>query len=165
MRNNLFHCVHENHKVEDITGVVKIILKDGNIHEQKFHAVYCPSCKAYFVPEQIYLNLKKQGTLQCYVLEREEFVRYGKRAINFGSSESVLMKSGYNVKAQVGLSDVQRQAILSGVMSRGVLTPSQVISYLSLFAARKRGIQGYENAVAKWEADRRFVENYRNGRN
>ncbi|MBQ9606142.1 MAG: hypothetical protein IJV16_03075 [Lachnospiraceae bacterium] len=144
-----FKCVKLKHEIEEITAVITTIGKLGYRSEQEVKAAYCKECNVYYLHESDYRKLKEKGVLDCTIVERDVFAKHGKNALRYMKSESPLMQYGYNVKATTNLTDYQRQELLAGIIDAGILPSITVKSYLSLFAAQKRGIQMYENAVAK----------------
>ena len=159
VRTSLYRCIHAAHNLEDITAVINIVGRDGKVSPHQFRAAYCPECDLHYIMEPVYQDLKKLGILQCYVVEKEKYKKDWKKMRKEVPGESALMRAGYNVRAAVGYTDEQRRAILAGVIDGNVLTPAAIISYLTLFAAQKRGVPGYEAAVAKWDMDTEFVRN------
>ena len=76
------------------------------------------------------------------------------------SSESLLMRNGYNVKASIGLTDIQRQIILRNIMESQILTPHKIASYLDMFISQKKNLPQYKEAILKWQKDKRYVLDY-----
>lgn len=93
----------------------------------------------------------------------EIYYKKGKLQDFNAASESLLMQNGYNVKANNGLTDVQRQVILQNIMDNKILTPHRISSYLDMFIAQKGNMPQYKEAILKWEKDRSFVLDYKNG--
>ena len=163
VRTNIFKCVNKTHPIIELPAQISIINKNGNRSTEKFRAAYCAECNVYYIHESDYKRLKEKGILECTIVEKDVFAKHGKNAIRYLKSESPLMQYGYNVKATTNLTDYQRQELLAGIIDAGILPSITVKSYLSMFAAQKRGIEMYENAVAKWDADLKFVQQYKTG--
>ena len=79
------------------------------------------------------------------------------------AQESVLMQYGYNVSQTEGLSQRARQKILALLIDNKALSKSEIISYLDFFISQRATQSRMQLAIAKWETDREFVENYRTG--
>ena len=58
VRRNTFHCLHKNHKHQQIDGFVDVMTKNGNIYSKTIPAAYCPKCNIYFIMETTYLKLR-----------------------------------------------------------------------------------------------------------
>lgn len=160
VRTNIYSCLSSNHNLEEVTGIINVLTVDGNIVQEKVTAAFCKECGCYFLMMSEYERVSKKGRLLCNMIEKEEFYKSGLTFPHL-SGESILMRNGYNVKASVGLSDIQRQTILANLMDQKVLVASQILSYLSMFIAQKRNMPSYKKAVSKWEADMEFVRLYK----
>lgn len=160
VRTNVFKCISEHHHLEEVLGIIRVVKPDGTTLEEKVTTAYCKECGCYFLMRSEYERVAKEGILLCHMIEKEEFCKCG---LNFShlAGESILMRNGYNVKANVGLTDIQRQTILANVMDNCILTASQIISYLQMFIAQKKGLSSYKMAVDKWDADLQFVRLYK----
>ncbi len=160
VRTNIFRCISEEHHLEEVLGIINVVQANGNVVEETVTAAYCKECKCYFLMRSEYERVVKKGILMCHMIERDEFMKYGLKYSHL-AGESILMRNGYNVKATVGLTDIQRQTILANIMDNHILTASQIISFLQMFMAQKNGLLSYKNAVDKWDADLQFVRLYR----
>lgn len=160
VRTNIFRCVFEHHHLEEILGIIHIVKPDGTTMEEKVTAAYCQECDCYFLMRSEYERVAKKGILLCHMIEKEEFYKHGLNLSHL-AGESILMQNGYNVKANVGLTDIQRQTILANIIDNHILTASQIISYLQMFMAQKKGLPSYRMAVGKWDADLQFVRLYK----
>ena len=105
VRTNIFKCISDKHTVEEIIGIIKVLKPNGNIYEEKVTAAYCSSCHCYFLMKSEYDRIHKQGILLCRMIERVDFLQSGIYSW-YGNKESILMRCGYNVKANVGLTDI-----------------------------------------------------------
>lgn len=79
------------------------------------------------------------------------------------AQESILMQYGYNVSQTEDLSSARRKKILAVLVDNNVLTKSEIISYLDFFINQRKHQSKFEKAIAKWEADKEFIEEYKNG--
>ena len=162
IRTNLFKCYHESHKLEEIIGLLKIVLPSGKEIVEKVPGAYCEKCHCFFMSISEYQRVKKKGVLLCQIIDHEEYHKYGKLTHFNGATESILMRCGYNVKANVGLTDLQRQMILSSIINNKIMQPHYIVSYLNTFIAQKSCLPQYKTAVDKWRRDREFVLAYEN---
>ncbi len=159
VRTNLFRCRSRQHHLEEIWGLIQILRPDGSRETEKAAAAYCPECGCFFLLRAEYDRLAQKGVLLCQMVEKEVFYTRG-LPFSHSPGESLLKQHGYTVKASVGLTDAQRQTILAQLMDQRILTSAQILSYLQTFQAQKRGIPACQKAIAKWEADLRFVRRY-----
>ena len=161
VRTNVFKCISEKHHLEEVIGIIKVLTPSGKTSQETVTAAYCSKCKCYFLILSEYQRISKKGVLICKMIEKEYFYKHGVQFSHM-ETESILMQNGYNVKATIGLTDLQRQIILANIIDQHILTASQIISYLQMFIAQKKGLYSYQNAVNKWEADLHFVRLYKN---
>ena len=77
--------------------------------------------------------------------------------------ESILMQYGYSVSATVDLSDKERHMILAALVDKGIVSKTGILSYLDFFISQRSRQTRYESAIAKWNNDKQFVMNYKNG--
>ena len=80
------------------------------------------------------------------------------------ASESILMQYGYNVNKEENLTSTMRQKILATLIDKRIMRKSEIISYLDFFISQRESQSRYQSAIAKWEMDREFVEDYKMGR-
>ena len=106
-------------------------------------------------------RLTESGIILAQIISGTDYYHTGKVTEFNAASESILMRNGYNVKAQVGLTDEQRRIILQNILDRHIMSAHQIVSYLDMFIAQKKRIPQYQTAVSKWERDRDFVLQYR----
>lgn len=160
IRTNIFKCISEHHHLEEVLGVIQVLKSDGTTVEEKVTAAYCSECGCYFLMRSEYERIAKRGILICKMIEKEDFYKHSLHFPDM-AGESILMQNGYNVKANVGLTDIQRQTILANLMDNHVLSASQIISYLQMFKTQKMGLPAYKMAVDKWDADLQFTRLYK----
>ena len=163
VRCNIFKCMHEEHEIQNITAVVKILLEDGREEEIQISAGYCQQCNVYFIMESTYQELKRKGIILCRVTDSKTYAKGGFMNGSKLAQESILMQYGYNVSQTVGLSARQRQKILAVMIDNKVLSKSEIISYLDFFIRQHGSRNNMGVAISKWEDDREFVEHYRSG--
>ena len=61
------------------------------------------------------------------------------------------------------LSSARRKKILAVLVDNDVLTKSEIISYLDFFINQRKHQSRFEKAIEKWESDKEFIEDYKNG--
>ncbi len=76
------------------------------------------------------------------------------------NTESALRGFGYSVSQKENLSDVERQGLLADFIDLGVRPDSHVVSFLD-FLIRSHPTDKDSIARAKWNIDKKFVENYK----
>lgn len=164
VRRTAFKCRYNNHSLQNIVGVVKIIDKYGDVKEAKVTAGYCRECNTFFIMESVYQSLKMKGTPVCRVSDEKAYMT-GTVFTNGMelAPESVLMQYGYTVSQEDELTSSRRRKILALMIDNGILTKNEVIGYLDFFVNQRKNQHRFEKAIEKWESDREFVESYRTG--
>lgn len=164
VRRTTFKCRHNDHKLQNIDAVINIINKEGNVTRTTVPAGYCPNCNVFFIMESTYQSLKSKGTPVCRVSDEKTYLS-GNIFVNGMklSQESVLMQYGYTVSQEEGLTSARRRKILALMIDNGVLTRSDIISYLDFFINQRKNQHRFEKAIEKWESDREFVSEYKTG--
>ena len=110
--------------------------------------------------DQDYERVLRHGTPICRTITIETFIQMKEGKIQY-NDESLLHSLGYNVNAQEGLTDRERQRILSIVIDEGAMSTAEVLSFLDYLIRRSQGRPLLDNARGKWNRDRRFVSQYR----
>ena len=131
--------------------------------ELTISAGYCPECRAYFILESTYQELKRRGHILCKVCDNREFekLHYVQNNNGFANSqESLLMLYGYSVSQTKGLTARHRQAILAMLIDEQIMTRVEIVSYLDYFIRIRRRQPSMSMAISKWTEDKAFVENY-----
>ena len=129
----------------------------------KISAGYCTQCKVYFIMDSTYQSLKRKGVILCRVTDEKNYMKgtyiNGMRL----AKESLLMQYGYNVSQTEGLTDLRRHKILAVIIDNKIMSKGEIISYLDFFINQRSSMTNMERAIAKWESDREFVEEYKIG--
>lgn len=162
IRTNLFRCYHKEHTVEEVIGVVSIVYPNGKVTQKKVPCAFCETCGHYFMLDSEFRRLTESGIILAQIISGTDYYRTGTISEFNAASESILMRNGYNVKAQVGLTDEQRTIILQNILDNHIMTLHQIVSYLDMFIAQKKGMPQYQVAVNKWKKDRNMILNYNN---
>lgn len=164
VRRTTFKCMHHDHHLQNIDAKIDIIDKFGNVRHEVVSAGYCPNCNIFFIMESTYQKLKLKGTLVCRISDEKTYLN-GTAPENGMclAQESILMQYGYNVSQVEGLSSARRKKILAVLVDNDVLTKSEIISYLDFFINQRKHQNRFEKAIEKWESDKEFIEEYKNG--
>ena len=162
VRKNTFKCNHRHHKIENIDAVITVINKFGSLVKKTIEAGYCCHCNVFFILESTYQKIKKTGILACRVYDEETY--YGKHnntnKMNL-AQESILMQYGYSVAKNNRLSTLTRRRILTMLLDNDILTKTAIIGYLDFFISQRQYQEMYEEAISKWEDDRKYVTEYK----
>ncbi len=160
IRGNMFRCRHESHEIQDITALLDVSDKNGKIMTIKIPAGYCPNCKIFFMLESTYKRVKEKGTLLCKISDEKKYIQGKDKKQGGFATESLLMQYGYSVSEVKGLSQEKRHRILKFIIDNKILSKGEIISYLEFFINQRRTMENMKYAIAKWEEDKKFVEQY-----
>lgn len=160
-----FRCKAKQHNTIKFYGLANIYswTKKRN-HNVRFPVYYCQTCDQLMIDESVYQKISHDGKLLChYVLEDfwepklpDEHTS-NHLVPTFGNEESVLHKLGYNVNSQIGLTPVQRHAILRQIIVNRKLSKSEVEHHLRYLIRRNRSNRKFNRAIQKWQADLEYV--------
>lgn len=160
VRKSDFKCVHNEHAVEDVIAVAKVISPKGEKINMKVSAGHCKTCDVYYIMNSYFDVLRRAGIPICRVSDEKTY----KKNLECGemglAAESKLMQYGYNVNKDEDLSDLTRQNILASLIDNKIMRRTEIISYLDFFIEQRKGRSHYEIAISKWEKDREFVTHY-----
>lgn len=170
VRRNTFKCRYNNHSLQDVQAVFTTISRMGNVNNITIPAGYCPSCDMYFIMDSTYKTIRNSGVPICKTMDDKTYKSLSENQLfSRWSQESILMQFGYSVSQTDDLSSVQRQKILAAIVDNGVLSKSDVISYINNFIDLRKnqknsdGSMRYRVAIKRWTEDRDFITNYRTG--
>ncbi len=164
VRRTTFKCMHNDHHLENIVAQLGIINSKGEVNNVRVSAGYCPECEIFFIMESTYQSLKSKGTPICRVSDEKSYLKNASFINGMRlAQESILMQYGYTVSQEEGLSSSRRRKILALLVDNGVLTKSDIISYLDFFISQRQYQARFERAISKWESDREFISEYRSG--
>lgn len=160
VRSQLKSCVSKNHSLDSIVVEIQVIDTNGTIKNVEVNGFYCNDCKLYYILESEYERIRRKGTPLCQIFEEIKYLNNisNKFDLNY---ESILYSFGYNVNAQNNLSDKQRFKILTFIIDNGILSKSEVISYLNYFINMRIGRKEYQNAISKWKTDINVLNKYK----
>lgn len=164
VRGNVFKCMHDKHKIQDIDATVKVINEKDVVELMQVPAGYCGLCKIFFMMESVYESLKRKGIILCRISDEKTYIKNASGNGMKLAQESILMQYGYNVSKIESLSSLRRQKILAVIVDNQVLSKNEIISYLDFFINQRKGQSKFEVAIAKWNADKEFIEQYKVGK-
>lgn len=148
--NNVTCIKLQIHKHKNVT----ISTKNSLRKDVTFNAFYCPTCNRYFTTIDV---IKEKFPLLNFPIIKFDLSTYTQETNRMPESELTLY--GYSVKAD-GLSESQRQSILSQLLTMKILSKSRIITIISnniSYNGRKKNL---ETAVQKWKRDLDFVQNF-----
>lgn len=160
VRRSVFKCKNAGHRLQNITGIVKIMNHKGEIEDVHIPAGYCPNCDRYFIMENTYQALKSKGVILCRVSDEKSYLN-SNGDYDFDSSnmaqKSILKQCGYSVSENSYLTSDGRKKLLCMIIDNGILRSSEVISYLDWFIRMRDGQYNLRNAIEKWRSDLDFI--------
>lgn len=160
IRRNVFKCKKSGHNLRNITGIVKIMTKFGSVKDVSVPAGHCPTCDRYFLMESTYQMLKEQGIILCRVSDEKSYLNsYDDQFFNSEgmAQSSILKQCGYSVSQNSYLTSDARKKLLCMIIDNGILTSSDVLSYLDWFIRMREGQYSMRNAIEKWQSDLDYI--------
>ena len=159
VRTTNYQCTNRTHDLVRINAIVRVMKRD-EIIEVELPAYYCEICNRYYILENDYNQLKRYGYICCRIDTFESLINPNNNPFGGLKDKSLLMNYGYRVDKKTGLSEKQRQDILSFMIDNGIITKSEIINHLTfLVSMNKKKTRNYD-AVQKWKNDIRFVQNH-----
>lgn len=110
VRTNVFKCMHNKHKIDNIVAMINID-NDGKREQIKISAGYCNECKVYFMLNSTYQALKQRFNFMSNYWWKSYLKGNYANGIRL-AKESILMQYGYNTSQTNGLSATGRQKFL-----------------------------------------------------
>jgi len=158
------YCVNSGHIHENIQVLIDVLRRDGTLITEILPASYCINCQKYSIGIWQFEELKKKGVVLCRIIyDHFDFEAKDNGFYSELSPESILKQWGYSVNSSNDLTDEQRHQILICLMESGICSKQKITSHLSWLITSRNGRSGFENAVCKWENDRKFVSSYEMG--
>lgn len=159
VRTNTFKCT-KNHGVEDIIAVFTVLNKNGRINIVEAPAGFCPKCGVFYIHDYMYQRILTYGQPLCTVISEKQYTNGTYLKMNAGmAQQSLLRMCGYTVSATEGLSDDERRRILDAIISNGIMSKFDIVTYLNYFITiRKNDTKDMSEAIRKWESDIWYVE-------
>jgi hypothetical protein len=151
------------HMLTRVTALVNVLpRRGGDIHPVQVRAYWCPKCNQYFLLEDDYLALKRKGIICCRVIEQEAYLKDSEPARDIQlAQESIIHSYGYNVRADNGLTELDRQDILAFLIENHIQTAQEIAGHLEWCIDYMGRSPSRAAACAKWQADLEYVRNYR----
>ena len=160
---NINRCSSHNHKIQDLTCDLPIILPNGKVNQVSVPIIYCKTCNRHIMLKSVYDKLK--GVPACMVIdETYSKTTFTENDFLYGDKGgSKLYKYGYNVNCTDKLTEEQRHTILTMQLLSNNITKGEICSILDTNISsgnkRKNSKKDWSKAVEKWEADKNFVQN------
>ncbi len=152
--------------METIDAEISILPKNLNkdVYSMIVAAAYCGDCDKYYILEEVYSDIRKNGMPLCPVCDEKavQSSHDNPEGIQF-ADESILRQFGYTVSQKAGLTAQTRQSLLAVLIDKEILTPNDILSYLDSFINFRKDQSKYDKAIAKWKEDCEFVKQYRRG--
>lgn len=155
-------CSKQNHDIEDIICDIPITKSDGDIAYESVRISHCKKCNKYVLLKSDFDSL--DGIPACCVID-ETHPKSNSDNSDFNYEEkggSKLYQYGYSVNCSDKLTDEQRHSILLMQLLSENMTKGEICSTLDTNIQsglkRKDSKKDWSNAVAKWKADRKFVQ-------
>lgn len=151
------------HMLTRVTALVNVLpRRGGDIHPVQVRAYWCPKCNQYFLLEDDYLALKRKGIICCRVIEQEAYLKDSEPARDIQLAQvSIIHSYGYNVRADNGLTELDRQDILAFLIENHIQTAQEIAGHLEWCIDYMGRSPSRAAACAKWQADLEYVRNYR----
>ena len=156
VRTNVISCVNKKHNIEEVTAEIDIIKHNGEVYKQKIPAFYCSECNLYFIYNNQYERIKRNGVPLCPIYEYNKYLNVLGNNMNL-NQESLLHSFGYNVGSAEDLSSKQRQRILRFVVENGIIDKHKIIALLNYFIDMRKGQMKFNNAIKKWNDDINYL--------
>lgn len=163
VRTSIMHCPSNGHVIEDILAVINVVTPNGTVMKKEYPAGRCNTCGKLYILEKEYQDIMKKGIPLCGVIDSRVYYAEHQKAEEQSVSwqkESILHSHGYNVNINQDLTAAQRKQILISVIDGKILSKIEICSHIDLLCRRAKGQKRYENALKKWEEDRKFVSTY-----
>lgn len=157
-------CTYNNHIIYDVIAKANVVTPNGKIILTTLPAAYCDVCDKYIVLKQDFLKAKEQGVLLCSV--EDKTARYIQKHANQkykSIGESRIHKMGYNVRKDVGYTDMQRHVILANIIENTNIARHEILSVIDAGIARHKSKLTHQHAIQCWISDREFVTGYKTG--
>lgn len=157
VHDNFDECIMEGHDFGDVDAIVPIY-KTSGVVDVKIKARHCKTCAAYYISNQTYLDLKRNGAILCKVVSKKEYNEFIKNT-NFGDLDFqfILAITGYNTNAKNNLTDSCRQAILTRAINDGIYTKQKAINHIGFLINLNEDKVNMSVPVSKWRRDREFL--------
>jgi len=126
--------------------------------------------------ENVYQRIRHSAIPVCRTMDEKYYITdyrqnsiYRETQYDNLAQESVLKQFGYSVNQADDIPPIQRKNILAAIVDYGILTKSEIVSYLEYFIRSRRtqkrrdGSLKYRTAIDKWREDIDWINSYRIG--
>jgi TPR repeat protein len=151
---NTTACHTRKHNITSATAIIT----GKNYAEIKLNVEYCEQCNRFYMSYTTYEHYRDIYGILLGNLRMYSSMDSGGA---FLASESPLKLCCYSVSQTDGLSDRERQYIISQVIDKNILQKREVIRYLEYFINMNGKKRGNEIALSKWKADLAFTLAYK----
>lgn len=156
VRTNIINCINKKHNVIDIIAEIYIVDTNGKVSKKMIPAYYCEECNLYFIYNNDYEKIRKNGIPLCRIYEYLKYIKGINNKFNL-NQESLLRSFGYNVSIKDDLTEEQRRKILNFVIKNGIIDKHKVICLLNYLIDMKKNDSKYIIAINKWESDINYL--------
>ena len=147
-------CEKNGHDVVQVTAT----MLGFNDREIKMNVSYCKQCGRFFMSYTTYeLYRNRYGVILGNLQLESNAEPKADRGEMVLAEASPLKLCGYSVNQTDGYTTLQRQYIISSIISRGIMTKGEVIRYLEYFININGRRSGNELALSKWKSDLEFT--------
>lgn len=153
-------CNSRTHSILPYIGIIKLLIPDNEIINYQIYTGYCRDCDKYYIFERDYEKMLKDGTPLCNIFGKDN--PQSKNNIPFRyKSQSVLNAMGYTVDKNANLSSDKRHEILLEALQKDFFSIHDLLDFLNWLVATRKTQKKYASAIAKWNEDINFIENYK----
>jgi hypothetical protein len=138
-----------------------VLSKYGKVINVETPAGHCMQCGVFYIHDYIYQKLlTTYGQPMCTVITEKQYISGAYLKMNTGmAQQSLLRMCGYTVSSSEGLSDKERRRILDTIISNGIMSKFDIITYLNYFIRiRKNDTKDMSEAIRKWQSDINYLE-------
>lgn len=147
-------CIRNNHMMT----CVNALIDTASGETAKLNINCCLTCNRFYISYDEYEHYleKYKSLLTRIILVNQD----GESTFtNNLAAESILKLCGYSVSQEKGLSQKERQALLSKIIHAGIVNKPDVIQHLNWLIKMNGKKAGNDIAKEKWEDDLFFVRN------
>lgn len=159
IRTTIMHCINREHHLQRIKALVYIDT-GREIRQEEVEAEFCIECNQYFITEIEYQKLCKKGRVCCRVITLSEYQEISKVKDFNLAGVSLLRSYGYNVNAQINLSDAERKRILSFIVENQIESVDRIIGFIEWLIRRNSSVK-LQVARLKWNRDLDYMRSYK----
>ncbi len=158
---NNITCKRLGHTFVNDSAIVSVCQdKSGVPYIQQYEIPVCKcyKCKAFYMLESVYKELKAKGHIMCQILSQDQFDRREYGLVD--DVEHIMYKCGYSVKAD-GLTSIQRHVLLEEIIQSDIVSLSQAVNHIKYLIRRNELNGNMINAIEKWQEDIEYLTGQR----